>query len=253
MPHAYHVTHDAACDQRLSCMAALARGLIHELNNANGAILNNCAYIQTLDQPPAIAANILHIQRSAQRLVELTSILQLYTRDTVVPVEAVNLQTIVREACDTIRPDVEADPNDFSVELMAPSGNLYALSNPDLLTKALLALLRNAQEASTANSSPICVAIHQPPAPSLPKPSLSLGCRGTHSQYLSVQISDSGTGIPPEARCHIFDPFFSTKMRARGIGFAYVVGLVTHTNALVHILSAPDKGTTIQLLLPSAK
>jgi CheY-like chemotaxis protein len=73
--------------------------------------------------------------------------------------------------------------------------------------------------------------------------------------YVCVEISDNGSGIEPEVLPHVFEPFFTTKRGAnhRGLGLAWVYGIVTNHGGGVAISSQPGVGTSVRVYLPAEK
>ncbi|MEG2004735.1 MAG: ATP-binding protein, partial [Bilophila sp.] len=67
---------------------------------------------------------------------------------------------------------------------------------------------------------------------------------------LRLEIRDTGTGIPPEALPHIFDPYFTTKGQGTGLGLATVHKIVEAHGGSIFVTSNPPQGTTFRLLLP---
>ena len=72
------------------------------------------------------------------------------------------------------------------------------------------------------------------------------------AEYVRVEVSDTGTGIPPEIIDKIFDPFFSTKEvgKGTGLGLSTVYGIVKQTGGFIYPDSKPGKGTTFRIFLP---
>src|SRR3954454_13079640 len=72
------------------------------------------------------------------------------------------------------------------------------------------------------------------------------------ADYVLVEVSDTGTGIPPDIIDKIFDPFFSTKEvgKGTGLGLSTVYGIVKQTGGFVYPDSAPGRGTTFRIFLP---
>ncbi|MCB1647097.1 MAG: response regulator, partial [Pseudomonadales bacterium] len=67
---------------------------------------------------------------------------------------------------------------------------------------------------------------------------------------LKISVSDEGHGIDPTHLSEVFDPFFSTKSRAHGLGLTTVKRIIEMHNGDISIVSEPGKGTTVTLHLP---
>ena len=71
--------------------------------------------------------------------------------------------------------------------------------------------------------------------------------------YVRLEVSDTGCGISAETQARVFDPFFTTKLAGHGLGLAVVRGIVRALGGAIRIVSAPGKGTAVQILLPCAE
>jgi CheY-like chemotaxis protein len=69
--------------------------------------------------------------------------------------------------------------------------------------------------------------------------------------YVQINISDTGCGLTPEARNHLFEPFFTTQPEGTGLGLSIVWRVVHDHGGTVKVASVPNEGTTFTLYLPA--
>jgi two-component system, cell cycle sensor histidine kinase and response regulator CckA len=80
-----------------------------------------------------------------------------------------------------------------------------------------------------------------------------LGYKGMPpADYVRIDITDTGTGIPADIVDKIFEPFFSTKEvgKGTGLGLSTVYGIVKQTGGFIYVDSEADKGTSFHIFLP---
>ena len=72
-------------------------------------------------------------------------------------------------------------------------------------------------------------------------------------RYVCLQVSDTGSGIPPEDLPHVFEPFFTTKKpgEGTGLGLATVFGIVKQHRGWIDVQSAAGRGTDFRVFLPA--
>lgn len=124
-----------------------------------------------------------------------------------------------------------------AVELLPSAGQVRA--DPDRLRQVLLILLDNALRFTPSGGN------------------IRLESR-RRGREVEILVSDSGTGIPPEALPHMFERFYQVpgqpqEGRGNGLGLSIARSLVEAHHGHIHISSQPGQGTTVQILLPTAE
>ena len=124
--------------------------------------------------------------------------------------------------------------------------SIHVCMDGDQLTQIVLNLIYNAQEAMPEGGTMTLTV-------DLARADETTSATGGLT-YARLAVRDTGLGMTDEVRERLFEPFFSTKMKSdghsRGMGMAIVYSAVRNAHGLIHVDSAPGRGTTICVYLP---
>jgi CheY-like chemotaxis protein len=144
----------------------------------------------------------------------------------------------------------ETFPKNIAVDSFLPADLWSVRGNPTQLHQILLNLCVNARDAMPNGGKLSFVADNV----ELDAAEAATIRDGRPGQFVSLLISDTGTGMPPEVLEKMFEPFFTTKGEGRGtgIGLSTVLRLVSAHNGFMRVESKPGEGTTFEIFLPRA-
>jgi CheY-like chemotaxis protein len=138
-------------------------------------------------------------------------------------------------------------PN-VNVEVAGAGGLWLTKIDPSQLENALLNLCTNGRDAMAPNGGRLTIVTANKwlDERAARERDLSPG------QYVSLCVSDTGSGMLPEVIARAFDPFFTTKPlgEGTGLGLSMVYGFVRQSGGQVRIYSEIDRGTTVSIYLP---
>ncbi|MET0368278.1 MAG: PAS domain-containing protein [Methylobacterium sp.] len=233
--------------QKMEAVGQLTGGLAHDFNNRLAGISGSLELMQTrmsqgrigdLDRYMAVA------QGAAKRAAALTHRLLAFSRRQTLDPKPTNVNRLVTDMEELIRRTVGPSVH---LEVVGLAGLWPALIDAGQLENALLNLCINARDAmpeggritiETANRWIDEVGGRQHDLPP--------------GQYLSVCVSDTGTGMAPDLIGKVFEPFFTTKPTGEGtgLGLSMVYGFARQSGGQVRLYSEVGEGTMVCLYLP---
>ncbi|MGU3666309.1 ATP-binding protein [Methylobacterium sp. A49B] len=233
--------------QKMEAVGQLTGGIAHDFNNLLAGISGSLELMQTrLSQGRMMDVDryINAAQGASKRAAALTHRLLAFSRRQTLDPKPTNVNRLVAGMEELIRRTVGPA---VVVEVVGAAGLWTALVDPPQLENALLNLCINARDAmpeggritvETANAwlDERAARRHDMPA----------------GQYLSLCVTDSGTGMPPEIVDKVFEPFFTTKPlgQGTGLGLSMIYGFAQQSGGQVRIYSEVGQGTTVCLYLP---
>jgi two-component system cell cycle sensor histidine kinase/response regulator CckA len=234
--------------QQLDAIGKLAGGVAHDFNNILTVILGQASLTaMRKDLPPGVSDSVREITIAAQRAADLASQLLAFGRRQVMQLRDVDLNEVVTAASMVLERLLGK-----SIRLQVDCGVPKAMVrvDPGMITQVVLALAENAREAMTRGGT-LTIGTGVDRYDDASAAEVTGASPGT---WVSLTMSDTGTGIAREILPHVFEPFFTTKGvgKGTGLGLSTVYGIVKQHGGWVSIATETGRGTTFQLHLPAA-
>ena len=227
---------------RLASLGLLAGGVAHEINNPLAFMRGSLEVLQNelrrTDLDPAQRAAGLEeylgiLQHGIDRITRIVAELRLYAQGDPEQTGPVDLQRVVDLATELTRNEVR-----HRARLIVELGNVPAVQGNEVrLSQVLVNLIVNAAQAipdGARDENQIRISAYRAP-------------RGR----VSIEVRDTGAGIPESVRHRIFEPFFTTKPigAGAGLGLAICHGLVSSMGGEIEVESEIGQGSTFRVLL----
>jgi two-component system, cell cycle sensor histidine kinase and response regulator CckA len=233
--------------QKMDSVGKLAGGIAHDFNNVLSAIMMATDFLLNAHRPtdPSFQ-DIMQIKQNANRAAALVRQLLAFSRRQTLRPQVLDLGEALSDISMLLKrligEKVSLEPISLGRDLWPVKADLSQFE------QVIVNLAVNARDAmpdggrlmlGTANVSEQesrALAYKDLPA----------------SDYVLIEVADTGTGIPEEIKDRIFEPFFSTKEigMGTGLGLSTVYGIVKQTGGSIYVDSEVGRGTTFRIFLP---
>jgi PAS domain S-box-containing protein len=233
--------------QKMDAVGQLTGGLAHDFNNILAGIAGSMELMKIRLSQGRMADLERHVnaaQSAVKRAASLTQRLLAFSRRQTLDPKPSNLNRIVASmqelVCRSVGPTI-------AVETIAPAGLWNTFVDISQIENALLNLCLNARDAMP-DGGKLTIAV----ANQVLDDEVARQRRLPAGEYVSLSVSDTGVGMPPEVLARAFDPFFTTKPAGlgTGLGLSMVYGFAGQSGGTACIRSEPGQGATVCLLLP---
>ena len=235
-----------AQSQKMQAIGQLAGGVAHDFNNLLTAMIGFCDLLLQRHKPGDQSfSDIMQIKQNGNRAANLVRQLLAFSRQQTLQPKVINIVDVVSELTNLLRRLIGA-----TIKLDMLHGRDIGLVKVDQgqLEQVIINLVVNARDAMPDGGSvTITTANH------IQRESVMRGQDEMPAgRYVSIQVVDTGCGIPSEIIQRIFEPFFSTKEigSGTGLGLSTVYGVVRQTGGFINVESKVGKGTTFTVYLP---
>src|SRR6195952_2244785 len=232
--------------QKMDTIGQLAGGIAHDFNNVLSAIMMANDFLLNAQKPtdPSFQ-DIMQIKQNATRAATLVRQLLAFSRRQTLRPQVLDLGDALSDLTMLLR------------RLIGEKVKLDLVHGRDLwpvkvdvsqFEQVIVNLAVNARDAMPEGGK---LTVRTVNVPLIEVERLSY--KGMPAaDYVRIEISDTGTGIPPDIVDKIFEPFFSTKEvgKGTGLGLSTVYGIVKQTGGFVYVDSEAGEGTSFRIFLP---
>ena len=235
--------------QKLETLGTLANGIAHDFNNLLGAVLAQAdVALAECASGSSPEEELERIRNTAFRGSEIVRQLMIYAGKEDAGVELVDVSRTVKDMLELLKVSV---PKRSVIETDLIQDLPAVRANGAQIRQIVMNLVMNASDAIGDRDGVIHVTAR---CVKVGRNSLGgISDRLADGDYLQLEVSDTGCGMPPEMQVNVFDPFFTTKSAGHGLGLAVVDGIVRGLGGAIFLTSQPEMGTTFQILLPCAE
>jgi signal transduction histidine kinase/ActR/RegA family two-component response regulator len=235
--------------QKMEAVGQLAGGIAHDFNNILSVVINYASFLREEMDPSAEAyRDVSEIVDAGERGANLVRQILAFSRGEVVDPEIVNLNGAVKSMKEMLQRTLGED---IELELRLADDLRSVSIDRTQVEQVLLNLAVNARDAmkqggrlaiETSNEEFDDLVAEQ-------HPELAPG------HYVSISVSDTGTGMDDVVRRRIFEPFYTTKTvgEGTGLGLAMVYGVIQRASGHIYVYSEPGIGTRFRIYLPVAE
>lgn len=234
--------------QKLESLGLLASGIAHDFNNLLSIVLGNVMLLQLkLEDESELLQTVDEIIAVTHTASQLSDQLLTFAGRRDPNIQQLDLNEVISgmnkflnlALKDNVELDQQLNPNISHI-----------IGDRIQIQQLILNLITNAVDSIEANQGKIIIKTELITSNDIPIEKIYLQPDKISSYYVSISVSDNGTGIPPVIQDRIFDPFYTTKTRGRGLGLAVVLGIIKSHDGCIQLISEPNRGTTVIVYLP---
>ena len=233
--------------QKMEALGALARGIAHDFNNILASMIGFTELsLLRIPEEDQVNANLQQVLIAGQRAKELIQQILTFSRQSDQDLKPLRVDLVVKESVKLLRASL---PATIEIRDYIAKDSGVILGDPTQIHQVIMNLCTNAGYAMRVKGGVLEISLSNAEyEPANRDESSAMNGR----RYLKLSISDTGSGIPPEIRERIFEPYFTTKSKkdGTGLGLAVVHGIVKEHQGNIEVSSEAGKGAIFNVYLP---
>jgi signal transduction histidine kinase len=224
---------DLRRSEHLASLGRLLAGVAHEVRNPLAGIRSTVQLWQRLPEQSRSPASLDAVLQAVDRLNGLVGRLLYFARTGWDEPRPVDLNAVVSATLELIR--AQAAGQDVRIEADLEGGLPHVAGSQDALQQVVLNLATNALQAMPHGGR------------------LDIRTRALDDpRGIELQVADTGPGVPPEARPHLFEPFFTTRPDGTGLGLALCREIARQHRGDIDLAVGDTPGAVFRVWLPAA-
>ena len=222
---------------KMEAIGQLAGGIAHDFNNMLTAISGYAELLAiSFDEDDPRADDVDQVRKAAAHAAALTRQLLTFSRKQVLLPQRLDVNDVVRDLEPMLARTIGAE---VEVRTSLTDGLVPVETDPDQLAQIVLNMAINARDAMP-NGGVITISTNTVDSEA--------------GRFVTVEVTDTGTGMDEETRSRAFEPFFTTKDTGKGtgLGLATAYGVISQSGGRIEIDTVLGEGSTFRVLLPAA-
>lgn len=235
---------------KMQAVGQLAGGVAHDFNNILTAIIGHCDLMLMRHSPgDSDYDDIQQIRANSNRAASLTRQLLAFSRQQTLRPQVLQLPDVISEVSNLLKRLLGE-----TVQLVVNHGRGLGSvrADPGQLEQVVVNLAVNARDAMLSQGGNRNVLTIETLATSAQEVRAMDDDVLPVGDYVTLKVSDTGTGIPADVLPKIFEPFFTTKEvgKGTGLGLSTVYGIIKQSGGYIFAESRPGQGSTFTIHLP---
>ena len=225
---------EIAFKDKMASLGEMSSGLAHELRNSMGAIIGFAKLLSKRKDSESQGQAIDGIVKEAMNMETMLKSFLAFAKPMSLKIEEIALRDIVEECYVSVKEKLKEYRITFKVDSDPQLSSLWG--DRILLKQCFQNLIQNSIDAMLQGGEL--------------KIRLGENQKSIHDRSLTMEISDTGCGIPKEIQEKVFHPFFTSKEKGTGLGLSLVKKIVSLHHGEIMLESKPNQGTTFRIYLP---